>query len=132
MIEHKHVMVRATVKNPPFEEHMDFMARWLAKLVSDLEMKILAGPTFRYVHVPGNRGMTGFCIIETSHISMHIWDEEDPAVIQFDVYTCGKMDLGLVFKALQEFNPVSIEYKYFDREHGLKQLDEGMLECLEA
>ena len=38
--------------------------------------------------MPGNRGVTAFAIIETSHIAMHIWDEPNPALVQLDVYTC--------------------------------------------
>ena len=32
-------------------------------------------------------------IIETSHIAMHIWDEPKPALMQFDVYSCGEFDV---------------------------------------
>ena len=30
--------------------------------------------------MPGNRGITAVAIIETSHITMHIWDEPNPAL----------------------------------------------------
>ena len=58
-------------------------------------------------------------IIETSHIAMHVWDELDPALIQLDVYTCSSLDTDIVIQALQQFSPISIEHKYFDREYKL-------------
>jgi len=58
-------------------------------------------------------------MIETSHIAFHIWDEPSPALLQFDLYTCGSMDKDDVLAALQErFNIESIEWILFDREHG--------------
>ena len=37
------------------------------------------------VRCHGNKGLTAFAIIETSHIAMHIWDEP-VALLQLDVY----------------------------------------------
>ena len=62
------------------------------------------------------------CIIETSHIAMHVWDEPSPALIQLDVYTCGSLDINIIFEELKQFEPVKVEYKYLDREHGLNEV----------
>jgi S-adenosylmethionine/arginine decarboxylase-like enzyme len=97
----------------------DWIEEWLQELVDRIGMKVLSGPYAEYVHVPGNRGVTGLVIIETSHIAMHVWDEEQPGLMQLDVYTCGPLDPDIVFDALDEFVPVKVEYKYLDREHGL-------------
>jgi S-adenosylmethionine/arginine decarboxylase-like enzyme len=125
MIEHKHVLIRAEVNKAPGKEDMRDTKKWFRTLVKNLGMKILDGPRIKYVDMPGNKGLTGFCIIETSHIAMHIWDEQSPSLIEFDVYTCGKMDLDIVFNALQSFDPVKIEFMYLDREHGLQLVDSG-------
>jgi len=85
-------------------------------------MKILFGPEARYVNVPGNRGLTCFAIIETSHIVMHTWDECQPAMIQLDVYTCGALDTDVVFDALREFGVTKMDYKFLDRETDLKEI----------
>jgi len=127
VIEHKHVIIRAEVNKPPTRFDTGFMGLWFQDLVSDLGMKILSGPHIEYVDVSGNKGLTGVCIIETSHIAMHVWDEVSPGLMQFDVYTCGKMDLQVIKDALLDFDPVKIEYKYLDREHGLNELGEGTL-----
>ena len=82
-------------------------------------MKLLFGPIARYVDVEGNEGLTAIAMIETSHIAMHIWEKEDPPLLQLDVYTCGPFVPGIVLKSLQEFDPVKIRWKFLDRENDL-------------
>ena len=125
MVVHKHLIIRAEVKQPPKAEEKSLMEHWFIKLIEDIDMKLLSGPHIKYVDVPGNKGMTGVCIIETSHIAMHVWDEPDPALIQLDVYTCGPINIGMVFDALHLFDPVKIEYKFLDREKNLTTVLEG-------
>lgn len=120
VLEHKHLIVRAEVTNPPTSEEL--VKNWVSALVDRIGMKILMGPYAKYLDVVGNRGLTVVTIIETSHIAMHVWDEADPALLQLDVYTCGSLDPSLILNALQEFEPVKVEYKYLDREHELKEL----------
>lgn len=119
-LEHKHLIVRVEVTNPPTSESL--ATEWVKTLVEKINMKILMGPYAKYLDVVGNRGLTVVTIIETSHIAMHVWDECSPALIQLDVYTCGSLDTSLILNMLQEFEPVKVEYKYLDREHELKEL----------
>ena len=53
---------------------------------------------------------------------MHTWDECEPAMIQLDVYTCGELNTDVVFDFLKQFDPVKIDYKYLDRETGLREI----------
>ena len=85
-------------------------------------MKAMYGPTASYCKMKGNRGVTAFAIIETSHIAMHIWDEVDPALVQLDVYTCGPICAQSVLDIMQELKPIKVEYKYLDREKGFTEL----------
>jgi S-adenosylmethionine/arginine decarboxylase-like enzyme len=65
-------------------------------------------------------------MIETSHIAFHIWDELDPSLVQFDLYTCGELDLEKVIEFFKEtFDVISMEYNLFDREHGFVLEDSG-------
>ena len=116
---HKHLIVRAEVKLPPKDETR--AKEFLRELIQAIHMKILFGPEARYVTVEGNRGLTCFAIIETSHVVMHTWDECDPAIVQLDVYSCGGLDTGVVFDFLKQFDPTKIDYKYLDRERGLHE-----------
>lgn len=114
---HKHLLVNARIKNTfsSEEEGIDFLTR----LVEAIDMKIIKGPFASYVDKPGNRGLTAIVMIETSHIAFHIWDEEDPGLIQFDLYTCGKLDLEAVIEMFYKtFNVVDMDYVLFDREKG--------------
>ena len=85
-------------------------------------MKICKGPITAYVDVKGNEGATGVVIIETSHVAIHVWDRQSPALVQLDVYTCGDFEPRKIFNALKEFEVKKLEYKYLDREHGLIEI----------
>jgi S-adenosylmethionine/arginine decarboxylase-like enzyme len=117
---HKHLIVRAEVTNPPKDETL--AKEYLKELIESINMKILFGPEARYVDIPGNRGLTCFAIIETSHIVMHTWDECEPAMIQLDVYTCGALDTDVVFDSLRRFDVIKMDYKFLDRENNLKEI----------
>jgi S-adenosylmethionine/arginine decarboxylase-like enzyme len=123
VLQHKHLIFRIETKTPP--KDVDVITDWLADLVKRLGMELFAGPFVKYLDEPGNRGATGVCIIKTSHIALHVWDESDPGIMQLDVYTCGCMELNDVVSALEVFQPTKIEYKFLDREHELTLLSEG-------
>jgi S-adenosylmethionine/arginine decarboxylase-like enzyme len=125
-VEHKHILINARVNNSlgSTEDAVSF----LKDLVEKVGMKILMGPHATYVDTPGNKGVTAIVGIETSHIAFHDWDEESPARLQFDLYTCGSLDKDVVIEAVKNrFELVSADYRIFDREHGFLLLEEGTL-----
>ena len=124
MIYHKHLLVNAKVINPmnTEEEGINF----LKFLVDQIDMKIIKGPFASYVNVEGNRGLTAMVMIETSHIAFHIWDEKDPALIQFDLYTCGELELDKAMTTFKKyFTVVEYDYVLFDRENGFVVEQQG-------
>lgn len=124
LLVHKHLIVRAEAVKPPMEEK--FLTEWLKDFIESINMKVLMGPYVKYHNVPGNRGITGAAIIETSHIVMHVWDEPNPALMQFDVYSCGEFDPEEICKKIQnDFDVVKIDYKFLDREHDLTDVGGG-------
>jgi S-adenosylmethionine/arginine decarboxylase-like enzyme len=124
MLFHKHLLINARVKDPMNSETE--AVAFLEKLVERIDMKIIKGPFASYVDKPGNRGLTAIVMIETSHIAFHIWDEEDPGLMQFDLYTCGELDLPKVLLTLgEDFNIISMDYNLFDRENGFVLEDSG-------
>jgi len=126
---HKHLIIRAETKQTPTDPKM--VETWMRELIKDIGMVICKGPISSYIDQPGNRGLTCVTIIETSHVSMHVWDETDPGLLQLDVYTCGPFDPKIVFNKLKEsFKPVKIQWKYLDREHDLTEeaIDEETLD----
>ena len=88
LLVHKHLIIRAESKNPPKDEVQS--TEWLLKFIENINMKVLIGPHAKYCDMEGNRGLTIMAVIETSHIVMHVWDEPHPALMQFDVYSCGE------------------------------------------
>lgn len=126
MIYHKHLLVNAKIKDPLNNEQagIDF----LTNLVNSIDMKIIKGPFASYVDKPGNRGLTAMVMIETSHIAFHIWDEVDPALIQFDLYTCGQLELDKVISTFRDtFNLIEMDYVLFDRENGFVVEKQGQI-----
>jgi len=117
MLYHKHLLINAKVSNPmnTEEQGIDF----LKFLVDQINMKIIKGPFASYVDVEGNKGLTAIVMIETSHIAFHIWDEPNPGLLQFDLYTCGSLDLDTVTNTLKQyFTFTEYDYVLFDREDG--------------
>jgi S-adenosylmethionine/arginine decarboxylase-like enzyme len=112
---HHHLIVRAEILIPPRKSDIDFITRWLDTLISDINMNILEGPIAIYCEKEGNRGMTAFAIIDTSHIALHTWDEESPGMMQLDVYSCAPFNLDNIIDSLAIFAPVHIDYKFLDR-----------------
>ena len=113
MPEHKHLIIRAEVKHPITSEWE--LRKWLRNLVKTIDMEIVGGPHTAYVTKEGNRGITGVVMIETSHISIHIWDEPTPALVQCDVYSCAEFQQGEVIMHLGIMKPQKIEYMMVDR-----------------
>jgi S-adenosylmethionine/arginine decarboxylase-like enzyme len=120
-VQHKHLIVRAEVNKPPTDQK--WAHTWLTDLVSKVGMQICQGPITTYLDIPGNRGLTGLVIIQTSHIALHCWDESDPGLMQLDVYTCGDLQTEVIFEEIKQFGPVKVEYKFLDREHELTEIE---------
>lgn len=124
VLVHKHLIIRAEAISPPM--NTEFLTSWLKAFIGFINMKVLMGPYVVYHDVPGNRGITGAAIIETSHIVMHVWDEPSPALMQFDVYSCGEFDPERICRLIQrDFDITKIDYKFLDRENDLTDVGGG-------
>lgn len=125
ILEHKHLIVRAELNNPP--QCTTAIDLWMRSLVDKIDMKILMGPYSVYSDMVGNQGLTAVTIIETSHIALHVWDEVQPALAQLDVYTCSTLNIQDVFGAIEEWEPTRVEYKYIDRENQLTLIEKNVI-----
>ena len=118
---HKHLIIRAEANKVPTDEEQ--LTKWLKDFIEFIGMKILMGPYVKYCTMEGNRGITGIAVIETSHIAIHVWDEPVPALMQMDVYSCADFDpYKIANKIKEDFDVVKIDYKYLNRETGLKPI----------
>ena len=121
--QHKHLIVRDDIGWCPQEENLNIISDWIRSLIKKIDMKLLAGPYTTYVNEKGNKGMTSVAIIETSHISLHIWDEVSPGLMQLDVYSCADFNPPDVFDKVNElFQTIKMEYKFLDREKKLVEI----------
>ena len=118
---HKHLFLRAEANKVPTNE--DVLTVWLKDFIESINMKILMGPYVKYCTMEGNRGITGIAVIETSHIAIHVWDEPVPALMQIDIYSCAEFDpYKIAEKIKSDFDVVKLDYKYLNREPGLKAI----------
>ena len=113
MPKHKHLIIRAEVKHPITSERE--LKKWLRNLVKTIDMEIVGGPYVAYVTKEGNRGATGVVMIETSHIAIHIWDEERPSLVQCDIYSCAEFSVPEVLLEFTMMEPTKIDYMVLDR-----------------
>ena len=121
LLVHKHLIIRAEASKPPTDA--EWLKDWMLGFIESIDMKVFMGPYVKYCDMPGNRGITAVAIIETSHIAMHIWDEVSPALLQFDVYSCGELNVeNICNKIKQDFDIEKIEYKFLNRETGLQDI----------
>ena len=113
---HLHLLVKGYVKNPPRSE--EILNNWFKELVEKVRMKVVAGPTSVYVDDPGNEGITGTVTLATSHSSIHVWDVQDPAMFQFDIYSCSEFSPEEVLGHINEhFDLQEAYWSFIDRNH---------------
>lgn len=113
---HQHLLIRATVQSAPKDPSR--LNDWLIRLVDAIGMRVCIEPRSIYVSEPGNEGLTGQIGLETSHASIHIWDAEQPALVQMDVYSCRCFNNQMVMTLLEEFDIIEAEIMSIDRADG--------------
>ena len=111
---HLHLLVKGYMKTPPKTEKV--LNIWFTQLVQNVGMKVVAGPTSVYVNEPGNEGITGTVTLATSHVSIHVWDNENPAMFQFDIYSCSNFTPRQVLDHIDEWFGLQEAYwQFIDR-----------------
>jgi S-adenosylmethionine/arginine decarboxylase-like enzyme len=111
---HLHLLVKGYLKSPPQTEKV--LNIWFTQLVSNVGMKVVAGPTSVYVNEPGNEGITGTVTLATSHASIHVWDRDTPPMFQFDLYSCSNFKPKDVLNHIDDwFGLHSAYYQFIDR-----------------
>jgi len=111
---HLHLLVKGNIKTPPQTEKV--LNNWFSELVTNVGMKVVAGPTSVYVNEPGNEGITGTVTLATSHASIHVWDNDNPTMFQFDLYSCSEFTAKQVLKHIDDwFELLEAHYQMIDR-----------------
>jgi hypothetical protein len=135
---HRHLLVRAVgLTNAP-RKPAD-VVRWLVRLADAVNMKIMMGPWAQRCDVAGNAGVTGavageppssgltrgMMVIETSHATVHCWDEGEVPFLQMDLYSCAEFSTKTVTEMLREFGPTGIEWMLIDRNGAPEMIEAG-------
>jgi S-adenosylmethionine/arginine decarboxylase-like enzyme len=111
---HLHLLVKGYMKTPPKTE--EAVNEWLKELVDTVGMKVVAGPTSVYVNEPGNEGVTGTITLATSHAAIHVWDAQQPAMFQFDIYSCKDYEPNIVLEHIDKWFGLEEAYwSFIDR-----------------
>jgi S-adenosylmethionine/arginine decarboxylase-like enzyme len=111
---HLHLLVKGNIKTPPKTEKL--LNIWFGQLVNNVGMKVVAGPTSVYVNEPGNEGITGTVTLATSHASIHVWDNDNPPMFQFDLYSCSEFTAKQVLDHIDDwFGLIEAHYQMIDR-----------------
>lgn len=123
---HKHILIRGEVSTVLREEHTTFLENWFREMVDLVGMNILVEPKAVWCDTPGNEGVTGAVIIDTSHMSLHQWICETP-YYQFDLYSCKDYNKEVIFSKLLELGTTYLSYKIEDRSdrRGSVTIDQG-------
>jgi S-adenosylmethionine decarboxylase len=110
-IDGLHLIVDGLVESPAKVFSEDNLRKLLLQLVSDLKMQLIFGPLFHNVEIDESRltgdvfqdegGISGFCMIGTSHISIHVWPLRQH--FSMDVFSCKQFDAQLATKTITEF-----------------------------
>lgn len=122
MALHNQLLINGYSDTPPTDEA--FVKQWMEDLVKQIDMKIIQGPYTAYVTKEGNRGLTAVVMIETSHIALHVWDEDNPGMIQFDLYTCSTLPVNDVIENLKSnLGLKDYSFMVIERENGFEILE---------
>lgn len=131
MLKHKHLIMSLSVKYPPRDA--EEVEAWLAFVIKRINMKIakastlLKNPQAYYCENPSNLGVTGVGILETSHTALHVWEDESPAKMEYDLYSCAEFDVKDIITLCKPFYIIKGNYIVLDRDAGLKVLEQGYI-----
>lgn len=131
ILKHKHLILALDCKYPP--KDAEEMNAFISFLIKRVDMNIakastlLSNPMSYYCGAPGNEGVTGVGILETSHCAIHAWDSVFPAKLQIDLYSCKEFDIPFVIDLCNSFGIIGGSYMVIDRDTELKVLEMGQL-----
>ena len=125
MLQHNHLILKGTIKKAPTADDLVETSLWIEDFIMGNGMQLASKPVVSYVEDEGNKGVTACCLLKTSHMAFHIWDEQDPGLFQLDVYSCKDFNLQDVISSLNaSFDITKLQYKFLDRSNDLIMIKE--------
>ncbi|MGC8880736.1 MAG: adenosylmethionine decarboxylase [Minisyncoccia bacterium] len=115
----KHLLVEAITKNPKGLDNSNFIKGLFKNIVRAVKMKAVL-PTTIYKFPQHKKslntasGLTAFCIVAESHLSIHTWPENN--YFAFDLFSCRNFDEKKVISIIKNsFSVKKIHFKTIDR-----------------
>ena len=117
-----HLMLDAIVREPGWISSAERIREFLLGLIPRLDMELLDGPRITEVDLDPSMvatelddgGITGYCLITTSHLSIHTWPLRNRFCL--DVFSCRSFDPQIVIDyAREEFGVVAENAHWVER-----------------
>lgn len=114
-----HITFDAFGVNQKLLNNEEFIIKLILEIPKLIGMKIMSGPNLIRDYKKGHEGLTGFAIINFSHISIHTFIETGECFI--DIFSCKKFDYGKVrdflYKKLnvKKSNVQTTEVRHFNK-----------------
>ncbi len=95
-----HIIVDLVDASPEILNDEDGLKNFLMDLTKRVDMNVLYGPVV-VSGIPENPGLSGFVIIDFSHISAHTFTKHNEA--QIDIFSCKPYDQEVAQNAVLEY-----------------------------
>jgi S-adenosylmethionine decarboxylase len=102
----KHLIINAHSENKALFESVDLVRELIEDIVKGLSFTKLSD--IEVVKGTVMQGITGFVIIETSHVSIHTF--ADNGFVALDIYSCKDFDHKIVFDILKDRDVNDIDF----------------------
>jgi S-adenosylmethionine decarboxylase len=94
----KHLLYEAKIKDKEILTNGKIVTKMFKEVIDVLEMRAVSD--VEIVYFPGG-GLTAFCIIAESHVSIHTWPETN--YMAFDLFSCRDFDENAALKTLKKY-----------------------------
>lgn len=130
-LKHKHLIISLQVKYPPkdyqeVEAFQSFLIKRIGMNIAKADT-LPKNPMAYFCENPGNIGVTGVGILETSHTVIHVWEESFPAKMEFDLYSCSDFEVEHIISLMHTFGIIKGNFYVLDRDEGLVIIDSGVI-----
>lgn len=116
----KHLLVEAITKNQKNLSNESFIKRMLEQIIKKTKTKkVLPITSYKFppkINLQGkiNGGITAFCIISESHLSIHTWPENN--YFAFDLFSCKDFNERQIIKIIKSsFDIKKLTYRAIER-----------------
>ena len=105
-----HIIIDVDKISPKILNDENGLKKFLVHLTKKVEMNVLYGPVV-VSGIPENPGLSGFVIIDFSHISIHTFTKYNEA--QVDIFSCKAFDRNKAQKEVLSYFKISkLNFRY--------------------